>query len=101
MAASRRRPTTSRLGNAAFHGGGPRYLVCPLATLRAQLDRLVLVETVSAELSLRDPEDIALCARLFELFWEVSRRGDDAIALITELVQQLRSVEDNHGRMSS
>lgn len=31
-----------------------RYLVCPLATLRAQLDRLVLVETLSAELSLRD-----------------------------------------------
>lgn len=104
-----------------------RYLVCPPATLRAQLDRLVvlsgldtvelavlpfearlpkspgynfwihddrlvLVETVSAELSLRDPEDIELYARLFELFWEVALRDDDAIALITKLVQQLRSV---------
>ncbi|MDQ3762304.1 MAG: helix-turn-helix transcriptional regulator [Actinomycetota bacterium] len=106
-----------------------RYLVCPPATLRAQLDRLVvlsgldtvelavlpfearlpkspgynfwiyddrlvLVETVTAELSLRNPEDIELYARLFELFWEVSRHGDDAIALITELVQQLRATED-------
>lgn len=104
-----------------------RYLVCPQATLRAQLDRLVvlsgldtvelavlpfearlplssghnfwihddrlvLVETVSAELSLRDPEDIELYARLFELFWEVSVRGDDVITLITKLVQILRSV---------
>jgi transcriptional regulator with XRE-family HTH domain len=104
-----------------------RYLVCPPATLRAQLDRLVvlsgldtvelavlpfearlpkspgynfwihdnrlvLVETVTAELSLRDPEDIELYARLFELFWDVSARGDDAIALITTLVQQLRSI---------
>ncbi len=104
-----------------------RYLVCPPGTLRAQLDRLlvlsgldtvelavlpfdarlplstghnfwihdnrlVLVETVSAELSLRDPEDIELYARLFELFWEVSARGDDATALITKLIQQLRSI---------
>lgn len=103
------------------------YLVCPPATLRAQLDRLVvlsgldtvelavlpfearlpkspghnfwifddrlvLVGTVSAELSLRDPEDIELYTRLFELFWDVSARGDDAIALITKLVQQLRSI---------
>ncbi len=104
-----------------------RYLVCPPATLRAQLDRLVvvsgldtvelavlpfevrlpkspgdnfwihddrlvLVETLTAELSLRDPEDIELYARLFEQFWDVSARGDDAIALITTLVQQLRSI---------
>lgn len=115
-----------------------RYLVCPPATLRAQLDRLVvlsgldnvelavlpftarlpkspghsfwihddrlvLVETVSAELSLRDPEDIELYARLFELFWEVAARGDDAIALIAALVQQGRATEDpaTRGRMPS
>ncbi len=52
----------------------------------------MLVETLSAELSLRDPGDIELYARLFELFWDVSARGDDAIALITKLVQQLRSI---------
>jgi len=107
-------------------------LVCPPVTLRAQLDRLVvlsrldtvelavlpfdarlplspghsfwiyddrlvLVETLTTELSLRDPEDIELYARLFELFWDVSRRGDDAIVLITELLQQLRSIKDNQG----
>ena len=55
-------------------------------------NRLVLVETVTAELSLRDPEDIELYARLFELFWDVSARGDDAIALVTKLIQQLRSI---------
>ena len=52
----------------------------------------MLVEILTAELSLRDPEDIELYARFFELFWNVSARGDDAIALITTLVQQLRSI---------
>jgi hypothetical protein len=114
-----------------------RYLVCLPATLRAQLDRLVVLSgldnvelavlpftarlpkspghsfwihddrlvlvTVSAELSLRDPEDIELYARLFELFWEVSARGDDAIALVAELVQLHRSTAGpaTRGRMPS
>ncbi len=78
-----------------------RYLVCPPATLRAQLDWLVLVETLSAELSLRHPEDIELYALLFELFWKVSRRGDGAIALNHRTGSAAPFDQDNHGRMSS
>jgi transcriptional regulator with XRE-family HTH domain len=56
--------------------------------------QLVLVETVSAELSLRDPDDVALYMRYFELLWEVAEHGDavtDAIAhIISDLIDQER-----------
>ena len=45
-------------------------------------DSLVLAETYSAELSLRDPEDIALYERVFEMLWEVAETGDGAEGLI-------------------
>lgn len=56
-------------------------------------ERLVLVETLSAELSLRDPEDVELYARLFERFWELALHGDEVVALITDLARSLRSTE--------
>jgi transcriptional regulator with XRE-family HTH domain len=47
-------------------------------------DKLVLVDTVSAELALRDQDDIELYERLFERLWEVAAHGHDARQLITK-----------------
>jgi transcriptional regulator with XRE-family HTH domain len=52
-------------------------------------DRLVLVETINAELAVRDAEDVALYARLFELFWEAAAHGEQASALITRIALEL------------
>lgn len=40
-------------------------------------DRLVLVDTVSAELALRDEDDVSLYERLFERMWAVALKGLD------------------------
>jgi len=45
-------------------------------------DRLVLVDTVSAELALRDQDDVLLYERLFELLWEQAAPGAEAAQLI-------------------
>ena len=52
-------------------------------------ERLVLVETVTAELGFRDSEDVALYVRLFELYWEIAAHGADASALITRIALEL------------
>jgi transcriptional regulator with XRE-family HTH domain len=52
-------------------------------------DRLVLVETTTAELAIREPDDIVLYARLFELYWEASVQGEQASALITRIALEL------------
>lgn len=101
-----------------------RALVCPLPTLRAQLDRLlvlsaldnvefaiipltarlpvtmhhgfsifdeslVLIETFSAELSLRDADDIALYVEVFEELWNVALHGEEGRQFIARLAQEL------------
>lgn len=48
-------------------------------------DRLVLVDTVSAELALRDEDDIALYARLFDRMWAVALQGADASRAIADI----------------
>ena len=52
-------------------------------------DRLVLVETINAELAIREPDDIAVYARLFELYWEAAAHGEQASALITRIALEL------------
>jgi transcriptional regulator with XRE-family HTH domain len=52
-------------------------------------DTLVLVETVNAELAIRDPDDVALYERLFEMYWEVADQGPDAARLITAVAVEL------------
>jgi transcriptional regulator with XRE-family HTH domain len=47
-------------------------------------DKLVLVDTISAELALRDRDDIALYERLFAWLWEVSLAANDAPQLIVQ-----------------
>lgn len=52
-------------------------------------DRLVLVEAVNAELAIRDADDIAIYARLFEMYWEIASHGEHASALITRVALDL------------
>ncbi|MGQ0573864.1 MAG: helix-turn-helix domain-containing protein [Pseudonocardia sp.] len=52
-------------------------------------DRLVLVETVNAELAIREPDDTMLYARLFETYWDAAVHDDDAAALITRVALDL------------
>ncbi|MHA6627075.1 helix-turn-helix domain-containing protein [Pseudonocardia sichuanensis] len=52
-------------------------------------DHLVLVETVTAELGVRDSEDVALYIKLFELYWNLAEHRNDASALITRIALEL------------
>ena len=48
---------------------------------------LVLVETFSAELQLRDPDDIALYAKVFDLLWEIAEEGDNAVRCVKKIAR--------------
>jgi transcriptional regulator with XRE-family HTH domain len=50
---------------------------------------LVLVETLSAELALRD-EEVGVYARVFEVLWDLAAHGDAAAALVSRAVQEIR-----------
>ncbi len=52
-------------------------------------DQLVLVETVTAELGVRDAEDIDLYTKLFEMYWAIAAHGEAASALITRIALEL------------
>jgi transcriptional regulator with XRE-family HTH domain len=52
-------------------------------------DQLVLVETVTAELGVRDTEDIDLYTKLFEMYWAIAAHGEAASALITRIALEL------------
>jgi transcriptional regulator with XRE-family HTH domain len=54
-------------------------------------DRLVLVETLNAEVAIREADDIALYARLFESYWDAALHGEQASALITRIALELPS----------
>ena len=54
---------------------------------------LVLVETFSAELSLRDRDDVALYGQVFELLWDVAHHGEAAIEIVTRVIRGLQAVE--------
>lgn len=56
-------------------------------------DGLVLVETPTAELSLRDADDIETYRRLFESLWDVATHGTDASTLLRRLVHRLAGPE--------
>jgi transcriptional regulator with XRE-family HTH domain len=53
-------------------------------------ERLVLVETLTAELALRDSDDISLYARAFEMLWDTAAQNHDATDLITRVITELR-----------
>lgn len=52
-------------------------------------DTQVLIETISAELSIRDREDIALYERLFDAFWTVALHGQEAFDSIAAVALEL------------
>ncbi len=52
-------------------------------------ERLVLVETINAELAIREAEDVTLYAKLFELYWASGLQGEQASALITRIALEL------------
>ncbi|MBC8090791.1 MAG: helix-turn-helix domain-containing protein [Pseudonocardia sp.] len=52
-------------------------------------EQLVRVETVTTQLVVRDPDDIAVYADRFTLLWESSTAGDDARALIARVLDDL------------
>jgi uncharacterized protein DUF5753 len=57
-------------------------------------DTQVLIETVSAELALRDREDVALYERSFNAFWDVALHGQDAFDFIAALALELAPRQD-------
>jgi transcriptional regulator with XRE-family HTH domain len=57
-------------------------------------DDLVLVETLSAELSLRDAEDVQLYTGYFDLVWDIALRNEGARQFIAQLVQELVDAAD-------
>jgi hypothetical protein len=48
-----------------------------------------VVETVNAELAVRDEDDVALYARLFEMYWEIASHDEHASAVITRVALDL------------
>jgi transcriptional regulator with XRE-family HTH domain len=52
-------------------------------------DSLVLIETINAELAIRDREDIALYARLFDTYWAAANHGQQAFDFIASLALDL------------
>ena len=54
-------------------------------------DRLVLVETLSSEMSLRDQEDIELYLRHFERLWQVAATGAEVRALLMRVLDEFDS----------
>jgi transcriptional regulator with XRE-family HTH domain len=57
-------------------------------------DKLVLVDTVSAELALRDRDDIELYERLFERLWEVALQEEAAMRLVGCVVQEVAGLAE-------
>ncbi len=53
-------------------------------------EQIVLVETLSAELSLRDTDEIALYSRIFELLWAAAIRGENLAVFLRQLIEGLR-----------
>jgi len=57
-------------------------------------EEIVLIETLSAELTLRDSDEVALHCRIFEMLWDTAIRGDDVRTFLHELIQNLRRMPD-------
>jgi hypothetical protein len=55
-------------------------------------DSLVLIETINAELAVRDREDIALYARLFDTYWQAAHHGRRAFDFIAGLALELGEI---------
>ena len=55
---------------------------------------IVLIETLSAELTLRDSDEVALYDRIFGMLSNVAIRGDELAVFLRELIEGLRHVPE-------
>ena len=69
-------PLTARLPFVMHHG------------FSIEDEDLVLVETFSAELQLRDPDDVALYAKIFDALWGVAEAGERAAELVRRMAAE-------------
>ncbi|MDA3626534.1 helix-turn-helix transcriptional regulator [Saccharopolyspora sp. WRP15-2] len=86
-----------RLGSAADipglrFGVLPEFRRLPNITMNGfvVLDDLVQVEHVSAELTIDDPEQVAIYNRLMDRLWQVACEGEDARAILQGLAAEYR-----------
>lgn len=56
-------------------------------------ETLVLVETLTAELSFRDEDDIETYARFFESLWQVACHGQEAGSVLQRVIGRVRTSE--------
>jgi len=70
-------PLTARLPVVMHHG------------FSIEDEDLVLVETFTAELQLRDTDDVALYSKLFDLLWGAAQDGDRAAQLVRSVATDL------------
>ncbi|GAA0516348.1 transcriptional regulator [Saccharopolyspora subtropica] len=70
----------------------PEFRRLPNITMNGftMLDDLVQVEHVSAELSIDDPDQVAIYHRLMDRLWQVACEGDDARAILQQLAAEYR-----------
>jgi len=61
-------------------------------------EEIVLIETLSAELTLRDSDEVALYSRIFELLWDVAIRGDEVAVFLRRLIEEMRGGSGTAGR---
>jgi hypothetical protein len=50
---------------------------------------VVLVETLSAELTLRDPDDVLVYLRLFDMLWKIASHGEAATNILARVAQEI------------
>jgi hypothetical protein len=50
---------------------------------------VVLVETLSAELTLRDPDDVLVYLRLFDMLWNIASRGEAATDILARVLREM------------
>lgn len=63
--------------------------LCPLSGFAIHDQDLVVIETVTGETQISDPEEIARYERIFELLREAASYGEQAAALIRKAMQSL------------
>lgn len=62
-------------------------------------DAVVLVETLSAELTLRDPDDVLVYLRLFDMLWKIARHGEAVMDILGRVLHEMpRSAEPRTNR---
>jgi transcriptional regulator with XRE-family HTH domain len=78
------------LGIIPFEAKVPAY---PLHGFAVFDHDLVLIETMTGEQQLNDPEEVALYDRFFELLYDAAHRGRKAVAIIQRVLAELRAAQ--------